>query len=66
MIRHFTIDGIKVPFQDGQTIMDAAMAAGVYIPHLCHNPEFRPHGSCRLCTVKVDGRTLAACTTPAT
>ncbi|OOZ37122.1 2Fe-2S iron-sulfur cluster-binding protein [Solemya velesiana gill symbiont] len=66
MIRHFTIDGIKVPFQERQTIMDAAMAAGIYIPHLCHNPEFRPQGSCRLCTVKVDGRNLAACTTPAT
>ena len=33
MIRHFTLDGKKIPFQDGQTIMDAAMAAGEYIPH---------------------------------
>jgi [NiFe] hydrogenase diaphorase moiety small subunit len=54
-----------VAFNDGQTIMDAALAAGVYIPHLCHNPEFTPQGSCRLCSVKVNGRTLAACTTPA-
>ncbi|MET0117920.1 MAG: 2Fe-2S iron-sulfur cluster-binding protein [Sedimenticola sp.] len=66
MIRHFTIDGVKIPFQEGQTIMDAAMAAGVYIPHLCHNPDYTPHGSCRLCTVKAGGRTVAACTTPAT
>ncbi|MET0046246.1 MAG: 2Fe-2S iron-sulfur cluster-binding protein [Sedimenticola sp.] len=65
MIRHFTIDGVKIPFQEGQTIMDAAMAAGVYIPHLCHNPDYTPHGSCRLCTVKAGGRTVAACTTPA-
>jgi [NiFe] hydrogenase diaphorase moiety small subunit len=60
-----TIDGREVPFTDGQTIMDAAMAAGVYIPHLCHNPEFVPHGSCRVCVVKVNGRTQASCTTPA-
>lgn len=65
MLKHFTIDSVKVPFRDGQTIMDAAMEAGVYIPHLCHNPEFTPHGSCRLCTVKQNGRAVAACTTPA-
>lgn len=66
MIRHFTIDGKKIHFQDGQTIMEAAMEAGVYIPHLCYNPEFVPHGSCRVCTVKVGDRFVAACTTPAT
>lgn len=65
MIGHFTIDGRKIPFKEGQTIMDAAMDAGVYIPHLCHNPEFKPHGSCRLCTVKINGRKVAACTAPA-
>ncbi|MDJ0872725.1 MAG: 2Fe-2S iron-sulfur cluster-binding protein [Gammaproteobacteria bacterium] len=59
------LDGQKVPFSEGQTIMDAAMAAGTYIPHLCHNPEFKPHGSCRVCTVTVNGRTAAACTMPA-
>lgn len=61
----FSIDGVTVPFTKGQTIMDAALAAKIYIPHLCHNPEFHPHGSCRLCCVSADGRTVAACTTPA-
>ncbi len=65
MSKTITIDGVTVPFQDGQTIMDAAMAAGLYIPHLCHNPEFKPHGSCKLCTVKVNGRGVASCTMPA-
>ncbi len=59
------IDGREIPFSEGQTIMDAALAAGLYIPHLCHNPEFSPHGSCRICTVRVDGREAAACTTAA-
>jgi len=45
--------------------MEAATAAGVYIPHLCHHPEYTPHGSCKLCTVKVNGRTCSACTFPA-
>ena len=49
----------------GQTVMQAALAAGHYIPHLCYHPEFKPHGSCKLCTVKVNGRTVASCTMPA-
>ncbi len=61
----FTLDDQPVLFQNGQTIMEAAQAAGLYIPHLCFNPEFTPHGSCRVCLVKVDGRTQASCTTPA-
>lgn len=59
------IDGKPVPFREGDTIMDAAVRAGLYIPHLCHNPEFTPHGSCKLCTVKVNGRNCSACTFPA-
>ena len=61
----FTLDGRMVPIQEGQTVLAAALAAGVYIPHLCFNPEFAPHGSCRVCLVKVNGRMQAACTTPA-
>jgi [NiFe] hydrogenase diaphorase moiety small subunit len=63
--RSFTLDGRRVPFQDGQTVMVAALAVGIYIPHLCFNREFAPHGSCRVCLVKVNGRVQAACTTPA-
>lgn len=59
------IDGVEVPFEDGQTIMDAALAAGIYIPHLCHKPGLSPHGSCKLCTVDVGGRAVSACTMPA-
>jgi [NiFe] hydrogenase diaphorase moiety small subunit len=61
----FTLDGRRIPFQDGQTVMAAALEAGVYIPHLCFNPDFAPHGSCRVCLVKVNGRFQASCTTPA-
>ncbi len=60
-----TIDNRPVPFQEGQTIVQAALAAGIFIPHLCYHPEFKPHGSCRLCTVEVNGRKMSACTTPA-
>jgi [NiFe] hydrogenase diaphorase moiety small subunit len=62
MTDSFILDGKKIPFSEGQTIIEAAMAAGVYIPHLCFNPQFRPHGSCKLCTVKISGRHASSCT----
>lgn len=62
MSQTFTLDGQTVPFTEGQTIIQAASAAGVFIPHLCYHPEFKPHGSCKLCTVKVNGRQTASCT----
>jgi [NiFe] hydrogenase diaphorase moiety small subunit len=61
----FVLDDQEVPFEPGQTVLQAALAAGRYIPHLCYHPEFRPHGSCKVCTARVDGRMMAACTTPA-
>ncbi|TCJ12960.1 2Fe-2S iron-sulfur cluster binding domain-containing protein [Parasulfuritortus cantonensis] len=61
----FTLDGDEIPFESGQTVMQAALAAGHYVPHLCYHPEFRPHGSCKVCTVKVNGRFATSCTLPA-
>jgi [NiFe] hydrogenase diaphorase moiety small subunit len=65
MTKTFSLDGKTIPFEEGETIMEAASAAGVYIPHLCHHPEFKPHGSCKLCTVSIGGRLGAACTNKA-
>jgi len=65
MTKTFKLDGQTIKFKDGDTIMDAALRVGVYIPRLCHNPEFTPHGSCRVCIVDVDGRQVSACTQPA-
>jgi [NiFe] hydrogenase diaphorase moiety small subunit len=61
----FLLDGEDVPFTPGQSVLQAALTAGRYIPHLCYHPEFKPHGSCKICTAKVNGRTVASCTTPA-
>jgi [NiFe] hydrogenase diaphorase moiety small subunit len=61
----FQMDGADVAFEDGQSILAAALAAGRYIPYLCYHPEFKPHGSCKVCTVKVNGHTHASCTQPA-
>ena len=61
----FQMDGHDVPFEEGQSILAAALEAGTYVPYLCYHPEFSPHGSCKVCTVRVNGRTQASCTTPA-
>ena len=66
MSQTFMLDGKAIPFEEGQTIIQAATKAGVFIPHLCYHPDFKPHGSCKLCTVKVNGRHTAACTMRAT
>jgi [NiFe] hydrogenase diaphorase moiety small subunit len=62
MANEFTIDELPVPFIPGQTILEAAKAAGIYIPHLCFQPDFKRHGGCKMCTVLVNGRTQTACT----
>lgn len=64
-MKTFQLDGQDIPYEDGQSILAAALAAGIYVPYLCFHPEFQPHGSCKVCTVKVNGRPAASCTTPA-
>jgi [NiFe] hydrogenase diaphorase moiety small subunit len=60
----FTIDGVEVTAEPGQMIIEAADEAGIYIPRLCHKPGLEPFGSCRVCTVMVNGRPASACTQP--
>jgi len=62
----FFIDGQVVQGQPGQTIIEAAQDSGVYIPRLCHREGLSTFGACRVCTVLVNGRPVAACTTPIT
>ena len=60
----FTVDGVEITAKPGQTILEAADEAGIYIPRLCAHKDLKPHGSCRVCTVMVNGRPQAACTQP--
>lgn len=58
---NLTINGQKVQAPANSSILDAARAAGIYIPTLCHHPELKPEGACRLCVVEASGaRTLVA------
>jgi [NiFe] hydrogenase diaphorase moiety small subunit len=61
----FTVDGRQVRAEPGQTIIAACDAAGIYIPRLCHHPDLKPAGHCKLCSCYIDGRRASACTMPA-
>jgi formate dehydrogenase major subunit len=59
-----TIDGKEIAAQPGQTVLQAAQAAGIDIPTLCNHPALAPLGACRICLVEIEKqRTLQpACT----
>jgi formate dehydrogenase alpha subunit len=50
------INGKEVTVRAGKTLLQAASAAGIRIPHLCHDPRLTPTGACRLCLVEIDGQ----------
>src|SRR3954463_12309297 len=54
------IDSRPVTVPVGTTVWEAAKAAGIDIPVLCHHEKMRPVGVCRMCVVDVGGRVLAA------
>lgn len=61
------IEGKEIETEKGASLLDAAFEGGIYIPHLCHQPDLRPAGACRLCLVEVEGMEslVASCTTMA-
>ena len=58
----FKIDGRDCTAEKGQNLIEAAKQNGVFIPTLCHFKHLNPLGSCRVCTVKNNGKTIAGCT----
>ncbi len=64
MIR-LTIDGRTIEAHKGTSVLEAALAAGIQIPHLCWHPDLPSVGVCRLCVVEIEGRRglPPACTT---
>ena len=50
-----TIDGRQIVADESMTVLEAALANGIYIPHLCYHEDLHPNGGCRLCVVKQEG-----------
>ena len=59
------IDGRSICVPEGTTILDAALSAGIHIPHLCYLKGINEIGACRLCCVEVEGEEPAADPQPA-
>ena len=61
------IDDKEVSTQKGKSILEAALDAEIYIPHLCDHPDLPTIGACRLCIVEVEGigGYPPSCVTPA-
>lgn len=55
------IDGREIEAESGQTVLEAALAADVYIPHLCTHPDLSTQSGCKLCIVDIEGVEGAVC-----
>ncbi len=62
------IDNKEVEYNTGQTVIEAAKAAGIEIPHFCWHPGLSVSGNCRICLVEIEKlpKLAIACSTAAT
>ncbi len=50
-----SVNGRQVELEEGSSLLDAAKAAGVHVPTLCHYPGLPAQAVCRMCLVEVEG-----------
>jgi NADH-quinone oxidoreductase subunit G len=62
------MNGRQIEVPNGATVMDAANALGIEIPHFCYHKKLSIAANCRMCLVQVEKapKPLPACATPAT
>jgi [NiFe] hydrogenase diaphorase moiety small subunit len=60
------IDGKPIQAEAGKNLVDVAKQNGIYIPTLCYFKELNPLATCRICTVKLNGRETTGCTVKVT
>ena len=60
------IDGKKIEAEEGSMVIQAADAAGIYIPRFCYHDKLSVAANCRMCLVEVEKapKPLPACATP--
>ena len=64
---NITVNDKVIPAAKGQTVLQAALAAGIDIPVFCWHPQLVPVGACRICLVEIEKfpKLQVACATPA-
>ncbi len=62
------IDGKKLVTVRGTSVIQAALEAGIPIPHFCYHKKLSVTASCRMCMVEAQGanRPMPSCAMPAT
>jgi NADH-quinone oxidoreductase subunit G len=58
---NITIDGQEITTQEGEFILNAARANGIFIPAICYLTRCSPTLACRICLVEADGKQVYAC-----
>lgn len=48
------VNGRELLVEQGKTVLQAALEAGIYIPHFCYHPRLKIRGSCRMCLVYIE------------
>ena len=61
-IVNLIIDGISIQAEAGLNLIDVAKENKIIIPTLCYFKEINPLATCRICTVKLNGRHTTGCT----
>lgn len=59
-----TVNDRRIVLEKPVTVLEAARANGIDIPHFCDHPILEKHGGCRMCLVEVDkiSRLQTSCT----
>ncbi|MHB1950967.1 MAG: NADH-quinone oxidoreductase subunit NuoG [Acidiferrobacteraceae bacterium] len=62
------IDGRRIEVDEGSMVIEAADAAGIYIPRFCYHPKLSVAANCRMCLVDIErvAKPVPACATPVT
>lgn len=62
---NITIDGRPIVCEEGEYVLNAARANGIFIPAICYLTRCSPTLACRICLVEADGKQVYACNTKA-
>lgn len=61
-IVNLEIDGKLIQAEEGANLVDVAKEHKIVIPTLCYFKEIDPLATCRICTVKLNGKHTTGCT----
>jgi len=59
------VDGKEIEVKENETLLQACLRQGIYIPYYCYHPSLSIVGQCRMCLVKIEGspKLVTSCST---